>query len=227
MVRWLPLESNPAIMNKLLVEIGVKKGYSFTDVYGLDEGLLAMVPQPVGAMILLFPLNDKEEEFRHSQQKDLSSKGQEVSSNVYYMKQYVGNACGTVALIHSLANCPQIDLGSGPLKKFIDDTKSMNQEERGHHLENFDGIADAHDKLAHEGQTEAPDKDAKLDLHFVTLVHVDGNVYELDGRKETPINHGPTTPENFLNDAAKVCQGFMERNPEESRFAMIALAKDE
>ena len=29
---------------------------------------------------------------------------QEVSSQVYFMKQTVGNACGTIALIHSIAN---------------------------------------------------------------------------------------------------------------------------
>lgn len=29
---------------------------------------------------------------------------QEVSPNVYFMKQTIGNACGTVAIIHSIAN---------------------------------------------------------------------------------------------------------------------------
>lgn len=29
---------------------------------------------------------------------------QEVSPNLFFMKQTIGNACGTVAIIHSIAN---------------------------------------------------------------------------------------------------------------------------
>lgn len=34
----------------------------------------------------------------------MEAAGQEVSDKVYFMKQFVGNACGTVALIHAIAN---------------------------------------------------------------------------------------------------------------------------
>ena len=70
----------------------------------------------------------------------------------------------------------------------------------------------------------------------------------LDGRKSFPINHGPTTPETFLQvrkvlsegdkvthldavtfhnmiqDAAKVCQNFMSRDPTELHFTIVALS---
>jgi ubiquitin carboxyl-terminal hydrolase L3 len=61
-------------------------------------------------------------------------------------------------------------------------------------------------------------------LHFVALVHQDNCIYELDGRKDFPINHGPTTPATFLHDASKVCQEFMNRDPDEIHFTIIALA---
>ena len=35
------------------------KSWAMTDVYGLDEPLLAMLPQPVVALMLLFPINEK------------------------------------------------------------------------------------------------------------------------------------------------------------------------
>ena len=34
----------------------------------------------------------------------LSPPAQEVSKSVYFMKQTVGNACGTVGILHSIAN---------------------------------------------------------------------------------------------------------------------------
>lgn len=54
--------------------------------------------------------------------------------------------------------------------------------------------------------------------------HVDGHLYELDGRKAFPINHGPSTADTVLEDATAVVKKFMERDPEELRFTIIALA---
>jgi len=225
MVRWLPLESNPAVMNKFMGGLGVPGAWACTDVYGLDEELLAMVPQPVKSLILLHPINDKEEEFKAQQEAKVDADGQEVSDNVYFMKQCVGNACGTVALIHAVANnTGTIDLSDGPLKEFLEKTKAMSPDDKGTALENDEGIAKAHEESAQEGQTEAPDRDTKLDLHFVAFVEVDGNLYELDGRKKFPINLGPTSPDSLLQDAAKACREFINRDPEETRFAMVALA---
>lgn len=34
---WLPLESNPDVMNEYLHKLGLSKDYAFYDVYGLDE----------------------------------------------------------------------------------------------------------------------------------------------------------------------------------------------
>lgn len=44
------------------------------------------------------------EQHRMKQDAEIKEKGQVVSPDVYYMKQYIQNACGTVALIHSVAN---------------------------------------------------------------------------------------------------------------------------
>ncbi|KAB0407623.1 hypothetical protein E2I00_016251, partial [Balaenoptera physalus] len=70
----------------------------------------------------------------------------------------------------------------------------------------------------------APNIDEKVDLHFIALVHVDGHLYELDGRKPFPINHGETSDETLLEDAIEVCKKFMERDPDELRFNAIALS---
>ena len=83
---------------------GVPSDWELVDVYGLDPELLAFLPSPVVAMILLFPINDKYENYRKQEEEKMKNKGQEVSPKVYFMKQTIGNACGTVALLHSILN---------------------------------------------------------------------------------------------------------------------------
>lgn len=228
MVRWMPLESNPVVINKFLRGMGVPNSWDINDVLGMDEELLAMVPQPVAAVILLYPINDTNEAFKDEQEKKIEASGQVVSDKVYFMKQFVGNACGTVALIHSLANnTDKIELADGVLKTFLDKTKSMKPDERGHSLEEDEGISQAHEASATEGQSAMVDRDTKLDTHFIAFVHVDGKLIELDGRKKFAITHGDTTPETLLVDSAIVCKQFMERDPKEMRYAVLALTAAE
>ena len=59
MTRWLPIESNPEVMNKFLHEAGLSKEWAIADVFGLDPELLAMLEQPVLSLLLLFPINEK------------------------------------------------------------------------------------------------------------------------------------------------------------------------
>lgn len=48
------------------------------------------------------PPYSQHENFRKKQIEEL--KGQEVSPKVYFMKQTIGNSCGTIGLIHAVAN---------------------------------------------------------------------------------------------------------------------------
>ncbi|XP_026732250.1 ubiquitin carboxyl-terminal hydrolase [Trichoplusia ni] len=221
----IPLESNPEVMNKFLQKLGVPSQWAIVDVMGLEPEMLSWVPRPVLSVMLLFPTSDPYEEHKQKEESDILSKGQEVSSNIFYMKQYISNACGTVALVHSVANnTDKIDLTEGHMKSFLDEAKELDAPARGKLLEKCEGIIKAHKELAQEGQTNTPSAEEPVNHHFITFVHKDGALYELDGRKAFPINHGPTTPDTLLEDAAKVCKEFMARDPNEVRFTVIALA---
>ncbi|XP_076478951.1 ubiquitin carboxyl-terminal hydrolase isoform X2 [Bombus vancouverensis nearcticus] len=224
MSSWIPMESNPEFLHKL----GVAKDWSVVDVYGLEPDLLALVPKPVVAVILLYPLSKKGDnslEDKESEEEDVSIP---KDPEVFHMKQYIHNACGTIALIHSVGNNRDIiDLQDGFLKTFLDEAKNLSYMECGKLLMESDGISITHKDVAQEGQTEVPSDEIPVYHHFVALIHKNGVLYELDGRKPSPINHGTTSPETLLEDAARVCKEYMARDPEEVCFTVLALANSD
>ncbi|KAJ8012566.1 hypothetical protein DPEC_G00044190 [Dallia pectoralis] len=225
--RWLPLEANPDVMNQFLRQLGLVSTWQFGDVYGMDPELLSMVPRPVCAVLLLFPVTEQYESFRLEEEATIKAQGQEVSPDVYFMKQTIGNACGTIGLIHAVANNQQnleFELDS-PLKRFLVESSKLSSEDKAAFLENDESIRVTHESSAQEGQTEAPSIDDKVDLHFIAFVNVGGDLYELDGRKPFPVTHGTTSEEFFLEDATAVCKKFMDRDPSELRFTVVALSK--
>jgi ubiquitin carboxyl-terminal hydrolase L3 len=67
---WLPLESNPEVLNPFVQRLGCASGWGFADVFGLDPELLMMVPQPCAALCLLFP----SEKITQPRRKELRTK---------------------------------------------------------------------------------------------------------------------------------------------------------
>ena len=109
--------------------------------------------------------------------------------SVYYMKQTISNACGTVAMLHSVANCLDcIDLDEGILKEFLEKTKDATPEEKAKQLEDSSAVCDVHDTIAKQGQTAVPSLEEHVDYHFISFVEKEGILYNLDGRKPAPVN---------------------------------------
>lgn len=219
--RWLPLEANPDVMNQYLWGFGLPESEAEChDVYGLDEELLQMVPQPVLAVLFLYPITAQSEQERMLQEQEKK----ESSSKVYFMKQTVGNACGTVGLLHAVGNITsEVKLLEGSfLDRFYKSTANMNPLERAVFLENDRELEAAHSVAANAGETEASEN---ADAHFICFSCVDGQLYELDGRKSGPISHGPSSPSTLLQDAAKVILGIIQKNPDSLNFNVIALSK--
>lgn len=224
--RWLPLESNPEVMNQFVQGLGVPPDAEFVDVYGFDNELLAMVPAPVLAVLFLYPLTDEFEAAR-GQQRNCDNEDRKVSKNVYFMKQTVGNACGTVALLHAVGNnLSRVALMQGSyFERFFEATAKLTPDERAEALEKDDEIESVHSIAASAGDTAPPDLNTSVDLHFICFVCVDGGLYELDGRRSEPIHHGSSSSETFLQDAVKVIKSFIEANSNSVNFNVIAFSK--
>jgi ubiquitin carboxyl-terminal hydrolase L3 len=191
---WFPLESNPDVMNKYVGNLGLDTSkICYHDVMSTDDWALDMVPKPVSAVLLLYQIKDSTEKHRDEEMVRIEKDGQNVSDKVYYMSQTVGNACGTIAILHSIENArrmtpDQVSLAPDSFLSTFYQTnggKEMSAADIGRSLEANSEIDSAHTTAAEEGQTNAAEHE-NTRAHFVCLSYCDGAIYELDGRSFFP-----------------------------------------
>ena len=93
-------------MSSLLHNLGLSKSLAFSDVYSIDDpDLLAIVPRPSYALLLVFPVNDTYEKFRLQEDRDVAPyEGHGSSEEVVWFKQTIGNACGLIGVLHGVSN---------------------------------------------------------------------------------------------------------------------------
>ncbi|ETO31397.1 hypothetical protein RFI_05723 [Reticulomyxa filosa] len=227
---WLPLESNPEVLNDFARRMGLPEDYAFHEVFGFDEETLAFTPQPVLAAVLLFPSSKNIKAFKAKQRVDIEANGQVLDNSLFYLYQHdnIGNACGTIAMIHCLSN--SVPLSDGPLSTFTKSTKDMNWIDRGWALLKAKDIQEVSDETAasEANQTDTPERTDDTDGHFIAFVQKSGMLFELDGRKKFPINHGETSEETFLHDVVKVVkEKFMALEPNNVNFNLMTLSQEQ
>lgn len=169
---------------------------------------------------------DVYESHRKKEAEALGGNPPPTPENLFFMRQFVHNSCGTMALIHAIFNnLKTIELKDGSvMKNFYEKSVELSPEERGKLLEQDSTFIEVHQALAAEGQTAAPPSEEKATNHFIALVNVAGELFELDGSKNFPISHGSTTDETFLFDSVRVCKEFITRDPKEVNLTIMALA---
>jgi len=223
---WLPLESDPELMNKYISKLGVDPKHKFHEIFGVDASLLAMVPQPVHALLLAFPISKASEDHRKEEQKKISEDGQYINDKLWFIKQKIGNACGTIGLLHAILNCfvdGRIKLVEDKFfSNFFTQTKDMDMEARAKALDENKDIEEEHQVVASEGKSEVSHK-SNMNMHFNAFTIMKGVLYEFDGRKEQPINHGKCKPEELLQKGVDVIKQFIARDPKDIRFNLAAL----
>ncbi|KJA15436.1 hypothetical protein HYPSUDRAFT_172547 [Hypholoma sublateritium FD-334 SS-4] len=247
--RWVPLESNPEVFNSWSQKAGLITSQAhFVDIYGVDDELLGLVPKPVKAVILLFPI-DKESEARKREEDELIEKEglPKVDNTIFFVKQTIGNACGTIGLIHALANSNVSFTPESALQKFIMECEDKNPAERAQALETTPLFANIHAETASSGQT-APPSDLDTDLHFTCFVQAPdadireaaqgGSVsdaarndekstgmrlVELDGRRAGPLDRGEC--KDLLTDVAQLVKTRYMSMSTSVYFSLMALTE--
>jgi ubiquitin carboxyl-terminal hydrolase L3 len=232
------LENNPEVMNSLAQSLGLDDTLAFYDIYSLtDPDLLAFVPRPVYALLVIIPLTPTWDAARKAEDADKGEyEGKGEDEPVLWFAQTIGNACGSIGLVHSLLNgeaADHIQPGS-VLDKIRQDALPKTIWERAKVLEDSDEFEQAHAEAAKLGDTAAPTpvSDQHAGQHFVAFVKgKDGHLWELEGGRRGPLDRGELKEdEDALSPAAlEAGIGRLIRIESQTggdlRFSAIALAK--
>ncbi|KAF9078060.1 peptidase C12, ubiquitin carboxyl-terminal hydrolase [Rhodocollybia butyracea] len=229
MPRWIPLESNPEVLNSWANKAGLDKNESqFSDIYGFDPELLGMVPSPVKAVLLLFPITQAIETKRKEEDEKIKAQANSSSplSPVIWIKQTISNACGTIGLLHSLANTGVKFTPGSPLAEFVEACKDKTPEERARFLETTPLFAEIHAETASTGQSIVP-TDLDTDLHFTCFIQTEvqgvPHVVELDGRRAGPLDRGKVQIDLLTDVANLVKETYVKSSEGSIQFSMTSL----
>jgi len=226
-------------MNSLSSTLGISPSLRFHDVYSLTEpSLLALVPRPVLALLVIIPLTPTWRENRFLEDSTMVEyEGKGESEPVIWFKQTIGHACGSIGLLHCLINGPAASriLPGSTLDSLRSQAVPLGVTARAKMLYESKDFEEAHQGVAEMGDTAAPsasDGD-KLGQHFVTFVKSDGRLWELEGSRKGPIDRGELSEaEDVLSERAikmglgRVIEMNKATGGEDLRFSCIALAEE-
>ncbi|KAK4684671.1 ubiquitin carboxyl-terminal hydrolase L3, partial [Tremellales sp. Uapishka_1] len=228
--KWVPIEASPDVFNEWARPLGLPSSpLSFQDLFSLDPDFLSFIPSPVKAVLLLFPSRGELAAAREKEESD--GEGQWRGQSVWWIKQTIPNACGSIGLLHALLNLPN----SGPyalepdsnLLKFKAQSLPLSPIERAKLLDTTDFFSEAHTAAAQSGQSHIPE-DLDVDTHFIAFIEAvddngDSRVVELDGGRSGPFDRGHC--DSLLLDVAKIVQEkYIDRAGGDINFNMMVLA---
>ncbi|KAK4231389.1 hypothetical protein QBC38DRAFT_247347 [Podospora fimiseda] len=231
-ISFVPLEANPELMTSLLHSLGLSPTLQIHDVYSLtDPDLLAFLPRPALALLLVFPVSATYESLRLSEDA-LYTPPPPTNDDVIWFPQTIRNSCGLMGLLHAAFNGPARDFirEGTDLHRILTASRGLDFERRARLLEKDEGLKEKYGVVAEQGDTAAPGKEEEVDLHYVCFVKgKDGTLWELDGRRKGPIKRAELSKgedEDVLSEEA-LREGplkFLEREGGDLRFSAVVLA---
>uniref|UniRef100_A0A8D0DAR1 ubiquitinyl hydrolase 1 n=1 Tax=Sander lucioperca TaxID=283035 RepID=A0A8D0DAR1_SANLU len=140
---------------------------------------------------------------------------EEIVNDMFFAHQLIPNSCATHALLSVLLNCSGVELGT-TLSRMKAFTKGFSPESKGYAIGNAPELARAHNSHARPEPRHLPEKQNGISavrtmeaFHFVSYVPIKDRLFELDGLKAYPIDHGPWGEEEEWTDKAR--RVIMER----------------
>ncbi|CAK1588325.1 unnamed protein product [Parnassius mnemosyne] len=220
---WCLIESDPGVFTQLIRKFGAT-GVQVEELWAIDDGIFENL-RPVHGLIFLFKYMQDDEPPEPVVCDDRLDK-------IYFAKQVINNACATQAVISLLLNCNHPDVDLGPeLSKLKEFSMSFDPKMRGLTLSNSQTIRTAHNSMAQQPLFEFDPKVASKDddaYHFIGYMPIDGRLYELDGLRDGPIDHGPIALEQDWLDVVRpiIMKRINVYTEGEIHFNLMALVSD-
>ncbi len=234
MAEWRELESDPGLFSLLIEDCGVT-GVRVEEVYDITRKLEGKV---FGFVFLFRWGGERRARKKAFAIEDSYVMESEIVNRMFFAHQIINNSCATHALLSVLLNCPNIDLGPvlSRLKEF---TAGLDPESKGLAIANMVELARAHNKHARPSHFVAPPTGGRRGsvmssahallpetYHFVSYVPVSDRLFELDGLKEFPIDHGPWGEEEEWTDLFQRVIKQRLDNGQDILFNLMAVVED-
>ncbi|EDU45000.1 ubiquitin carboxyl-terminal hydrolase isozyme L1 [Pyrenophora tritici-repentis Pt-1C-BFP] len=208
--------------------------FSFHDVLSIDDPeLLAFIPRPALALVLVFPTTTTYEKHKKDEEETMEDYAKSgLQEEVIWYKQTINNACGLYGILHAVSNGDARDFAvqGSHLHHLLEKCEPLGPFDRANVLENDTELESAYREVATQGSSQVPaNAEDEVDFHYVCFVksNENGHLYELDGDRKGPKDRGPLEPdEDVLSDGGrKVIKEFIEREQgQNTNFSLLALA---
>ncbi|KAH6646472.1 ubiquitin carboxyl-terminal hydrolase [Truncatella angustata] len=234
--QWAMLENNPEVMNQLASKLGLSGEVCFYDVYSLDEPeLLAHIPRPALALLVIIPLTPAWNQDRQYEDRGKGSyEGAGADEPVIWFKQTIGNACGSIGLIHCAINGPAAEYiqSESALDVIRKSAIPLKMAERADILYNSMPFEEAHKSVEQVGDTPVLPSTEHTGQHFVAYVKAKGRLWELEGSRKGPLDRGGLDEdEDVLSPRAlqlglrRIIKLEQDSGGKDLRFSCIVLAQ--
>ena len=224
---WCQIESDPGVFSKLIQGFGVN-GLQVEEIWSFDDDSWKE-KSPIYGLIFLFKWEKADEPMG-----SLISSLDLQTRSIFFAKQVIQNACGSLALVNLLLNI-STDGSDVALGKTLTDLREFCQgfdpTMTGHTLTNCSHIREVHNSFARQTifQFEDDPFGKKEDVyHFVTYLPVNGRLYELDGLRESPIDLGECGDVRWMDTAVPIVKQRMAKYASsEIHFSLMAVVPDQ
>ncbi|CEF69341.1 Ubiquitin carboxyl-terminal hydrolase isozyme L5 [Strongyloides ratti] len=179
---WCLIESDPGVFTEMIKGLGVI-GVQVEELYSLDDSSFNDM-HPVYGLIFLFKWRPG---------AVTSGKVTNDTNGLFFAQQVITNACATQSIINLLLNIKDENVVLGSiLEDFKNFTVSFDPANRGLCLSNSEPIRQIHNSFGKQTffELDTPHTEKEEAYHYVTFIPYNGHVYELDGLKDGPIDHG-------------------------------------
>ena len=199
---WVEMESEPAFFNVMLKEMGVR-GVKVNEVYSMDDNDMAMLPQPVHALIFLF----------RYQGTDKTKLETECPKQVWYAEQVPDFACATFALLNIINNIPGLEMGQ-QLRGFKQRTQDMTPRLRGDAIDEFTFVKRIHNSFARDEDLLNADAHLKEKLTRTRKEQAVAKAQKTKAANAAARAAKANPPEKKVSEPARVI-----KRPSEAQFA--------